>query len=448
MGKVVTRFAPSPTGFLHAGNYRTAVFAYLFAKKNSGDFILRIEDTDKERSKKEFEENILETLEWLNLKHDAFYRQSEHKELHEQEIKKLIAEDKAYISKEEGEGLAQGAPVAQGKRSEVIRFRNPKKPLTFTDAIRGPITIDTSDLGDFIIARSVSEPVFHFAVVVDDAAAGITHVIRGDDHISNTPRQILIGQALGYAMPIYAHLPLVLGPDRTKLSKRRGARALTEYRDEGYLPEAVINYLALIGWHPENDKEIFSVTELIETFDLARIQKSAGIFDEVKLHWVNHEHSKRLTDDEFKEQFFAYLTSRGESIPSYFEEVLPIIRERSATFGEAAHELKNEFDFLEHALSYDVPLLLKGAKAEPSEIAKHISKIIETLQTLRDRFSAQEVKDAIFPYATEAGRSAVLWPMRVALSGKEKSPDPFVLSALLGKQETIERLNAAQNMLK
>lgn len=432
--KIVTRFAPSPTGLLHGGNYRTAVFAYLFAKKTGGKFIVRIEDTDRERSKKEYEENILETLGWLGLSSDKLYRQSEHAKRHEEELRRLIAQDRAYVSEE--------AP-GEGKRSRVIRFRNPNEPVTFTDAIRGPITINTTELGDFVIARSESEPVFHFAVVVDDADEGVTHVVRGDDHISNTPRQILIQKALGYTPPVYAHLPLVLGPDKTKLSKRQGAKALTQYREEGFLPEAVINYLALLGWHPEGEKEIFSLPELIKEFNLARIQKSAGIFDETKLRWFNHEHIKLLSDKEFGKRLKEF--SGTEVDP----KLIPILKERSQTLLEASEALKKEFDFLGDSISYDKELLLKGAKVGESEITTHLTKVIECIEDVSDEvFTMENIKEKIFPYATEVGRGAVLWPMRVALSGKEKSPDPFTLAALLGKQKTLERLQKALAMIK
>ena len=431
--KVVTRFAPSPTGLLHGGNYRTALFAYLFAKKMGGEFIVRIEDTDRERSKKEYEENILESLAWLGLKHDALYKQSEHVSKHQEALKELIAKDMAYVSLETPE---------EAKRNQVIRFRNPKEPVTFIDAIRGPITTDITDLGDFVIARSLTEPVFHFAVVVDDADEGVTHVIRGEDHISNTPRQILIQRALGVTQPIYAHLPLVLSTDRTKLSKRRGARALTEYRDEGYLPEAIINYLALLGWHPEDNQEFFSIEGLIKKFDLSRIQKGAGIFDETKLLWFNHEHIKQLSDDEFFKRLSAYTKT---PIP---KSLASLLKERAQTLKEAVDAVvEGEYSFLDGEVSCSKELLLKGAKVSEEVVTGHLKKVIELLKTLSN-FTNEEVKNAVFPYATEMGRGAVLWPMRVALSGKERSPDPFTLVSLLGKDKTIERLEAALAVLK
>lgn len=431
--KVVTRFAPSPTGLLHAGNYRTAVFAYLFARKTGGKFIVRIEDTDKERSKKEYEENIIETLHWLHLAPDELFRQSDHTTRHQELIRKLIAADTAYVSKE--------TPVEPGGRTEVIRFRNPNTKITFSDVIRGSITFDTTELEDFVIARSETEPVFHFAVVVDDADEGVTHVIRGEDHISNTARQILIAQALGLVSPAYAHLPLVLGSDKTKLSKRRGAKALTEYRDEGYLPEALINYLAFLGWHPEGDKEIFTTEELIQEFDIARIQKSSGVFDDTKLLWFNQEHIRRLSDAEFAKRLGEF--TKGEVDAA----LVPLVKERAQTLKEA-EELLKEYDFLDH-VSASKELILQGAKADASAVVTHLEKVISMLEGVGEAdFIGDAVKEAVFPYATEVGRSAVLWPMRTALSGKEKSPDPFTLAGLLGKDKTIERLKNALAVLK
>ncbi len=436
--KIITRFAPSPTGLLHGGNYRTAVFAYLFAKKMSGSFIVRIEDTDKERSKKEYEENILETLEWLGLQHDQLYRQSDHQKRHTEELRRLITSGHAYVSQE-----------SEGERKEVIRFVNPNISVTFTDIIRGPITFNTTELGDFVIARSESEPVFHLAVVVDDYDEGVTHVIRGEDHISNTPRQILIQKALGYETPLYAHLPLVLGPDRTKLSKRRGAKALSVYRNEGYLPEAIINYLALLGWHPEGEKEIFSVDELVQAFNIARIQKGAGIFDEVKLRWINHEHIKRLSQIACEMRLREFLEERNELTPEYLFDIIPELQARSQTFGEAAEYIRTgEFAFMEAEIFYDPLLLLQGAKTDVEAVKKHLEALINLIKSVPDKdYTSEKIKEVVFPYATETGRAAVLWPMRIALSGREKSPDPFTLAGLLQKEKTLERIEKAAQML-
>ena len=280
--KIITRFPPSPTGPLHIGNVRTALYNYIFAKKNGGDFIVRIEDTDKARSKKEYEDSILENLEWLGLKRDGeLLHQSERTEIYKKYLQKLIDENKAYISTE-----------TEGENREVVRFRNPNKFVQFDDLIRGTVEFDTTELKDFVIAKSVDEPLYHLAVVIDDFESGITHVIRGEDHISNTPRQILIQEAIGAPRPLYAHLPLILAQDRSKLSKRKHGESVSlgYYRNKGYSPEAIINYLALLGWNPGTEQEIFTLPELVNVFDLERVHKGGAIFDEKKLAWVNRKH--------------------------------------------------------------------------------------------------------------------------------------------------------------
>jgi len=243
---IITRFPPSPTGYLHIGRARTALFNYLFTQKNKGKMVFRIEDTDKERSKKEYEDNIIECLEWLGISYDLGpLRQSERNDIYEKYIKILIDNGSAYVSKENTEN---------GGRSEVIRFKNPNKKISFSDLVRGEVTIDTTDLGDFIIAKSITEPLYHLTVVVDDHEMGITHIIRGEDGISNTPRQILIEEGIGAIRPIYAHIPLILATDKSKLSGRHGAVSVTEFRDMGYLPQAMVNFLALLGWNPGDDR--------------------------------------------------------------------------------------------------------------------------------------------------------------------------------------------------
>ena len=273
--QVIVRMAPSPTGKFHVGSARTALYNFLFARKNDGKFILRIEDTDKERSKKEFEDDILEGLEWLGLKYDELYRQSERGEVYKSYVEKMLSQDLVYESDD-----------------KVIRFRNPNKKIKFNDLVRGEIEFDTTELKDFVIARSVDEPLYHLAVVIDDFESGITHVIRGEDHISNTPRQILIQEAIGAPRPLYAHLPLILAQDRSKLSKRKHGESvsLDYYREKGISPAAVINYLALLGWNPGTEQEIFTLEELIKVFDLSRVHKGGAIFDEKKLAWVNRKH--------------------------------------------------------------------------------------------------------------------------------------------------------------
>jgi glutamyl-tRNA synthetase len=328
---IVTRFAPSPTGLFHLGSYRTAIFSYLFAKQHGGKFVLRIEDTDRARSKKEYEDNIMESLAWLGLSYDALYRQSEHVDRHRVILEKLIAEGKAYISKEE-------AKDGSGEIKEIVRFKNPNKIVVFTDLIRGEIKTDTTDLGDFVIAKNIHEPLFHLAVVVDDADEGITHVIRGEDHISNTPRHILIYEAIGEPIPQYAHLPLVLSEDRTKLSKRKGAKPITFYMEEGYLPQGILNFIALVGWNDGTEDEVYTMDDLMERFDLSRVHKAGAIFNVQKLEWINKEHMKRLDPDVLASEIERFVPGEIRSLPAYSEEILkkviPIIAERITHFGE------------------------------------------------------------------------------------------------------------------
>ena len=434
-GKVVTRFAPSPTGLLHSGNYRTAFFSYLYARQNRGKFVLRIEDTDRERFKQEYADNIFESLEWLGLEYDNqgdVPLQSERGEVYKKYLQKLLDENKAYISKEEIK--------KEGDKSEVIRFRNPNKVVTFRDIIRGDISMDTTDLKDFIIAKSISEPVFHVAVVVDDYEMGVTHIVRGEDHISNTPRQILIMEAIGAPIPYYAHLPLVLAMDRTKLSKRKGALALTEYRDRGYLAEAILNYMALLGWNPGTNEELLFKSEMIEKFDLAKVQKGAAIFDEEKLKWFNREHLKKLSDADFlirASRFLPVNWSNGKE--KILGKIIPRIRERVSTLGEVGElERIGELSYFFDQPKYTKELL------RSQEFLVGLIDIISAIGG--DDFNAQKIKGAIWDFATEKGRGNVLWPMRVALSGKEKSPDPFTIAEILGKDETLSRLRHAKEL--
>ncbi|MEK7192909.1 MAG: glutamate--tRNA ligase [Patescibacteria group bacterium] len=429
--EVVVRFPPSPTGMLHIGSVRTALFNYFFAKQNGGKIILRMEDTDKERSKKEFEENIIAGFEWLNIKFDSFYRQSERTEIYKNELEKMIKEGSAYISKEE--------PTEEGKRTEVIRLKNPKKVITFTDMLRGEISVDPSDLGDFVIARSIDDPLYHLAVVVDDALMGITNVIRGDDGLANTPRQILIQEALGYARPAYAHIPFVLGADKSKLSKRHGALSLLEYREMGYLPEAIINFLSTLGWstqssHNQTDenREIFSREELVKLFDIMHVQKAPAVFNIEKLDWINREHLLKLPIEEIEIEVVKRL---GEGT----EVLAEIVRDRINKWGDISMlKEAGEFDFFFKEPSYEQALLL-GKKGELGleETKKHLDKIL-TLPLS---------KDPIWEYASESGRGAVLWPLRVALSGKEKSPDPFAMIRALGETKSRERISHASSIL-
>ena len=264
--QIVTRMAPSPTGRFHVGGIRTAFYNYAFARQKGGTFILRIEDTDKERNDEAYEQEVYEVFSWLGMDYDEVYRQSEHLPRHQEVLRELIEKGLAYEAEDANDGTGK-----------VIRFKNPNKSITFTDQILGEVTVDTTDLGDFVIARNIDSPLYHLAVVIDDHDEDVTNVIRAQEHLANTPRQILLIEALGFDLPTYAHVPFILGPDgKKKLSKRDANVAALDYRDDGYLPEALLNFLAFIGWNPGTDQEVFSKDELIKTFSLDQVQKGPG----------------------------------------------------------------------------------------------------------------------------------------------------------------------------
>lgn len=436
--KVVVRIPPSPTGNLNIGSARTALFNYIFAKKNNGKVVFRSEDTDKKRSKKEFEENILDGLDWLGIKFgDTIYRQSERTEIYKKHLEKMIDSDLAYVSKEE--------PDEEGKRSEVIRFRNTNEVITFTDLIRGEISFDTTELEDFVIAKSLEEPLYHLAVVVDDFEMGVTHIIRGEDGISNTPRQILIQRAIGAPQPKYAHLPLVLNKQRKKLSKRDGVKSISEYRDEGYFPEAIINYLALIGWNPGTDQEVFSMDELTLEFDFSGVQKAGAIYDEEKLNWFNKIYLQKIDDKTIAENI-------GEYIPEISSDMLhrmiPTLKERLNVYRDILiMKESGDLNYYINTPEYNIENLYWKKSANPSNAKIHLSFIIEKLKNINEIDSVETVKNLIWEYAEEKGKGDVLWPTRYALSGVDRSPDPFSLIYILGKDESISRLEKAVSMI-
>lgn len=448
---VRVRFAPSPTGTIHVGTARTALFNFLFAKKHGGKMILRIEDTDKERSKKEYEDDILEGLKWLSISYDKLYRQSERTAIYKKYLEQLISAGSAYLSKEEAseEGLPAPQNTASrqtGKRGEVIRFKNPGKTVTFHDLIRGDISFDTTELGDFVIAKDLETPLYNFAVVVDDFDMGITHIIRGEDGISNTPRQILIQEALNAPRPLYAHIPFILAPDRSKLSKRHGAVSVTEYRDLGFLPEALVNFLALIGWNPGDEREIFSTEELAKEFTLEKVQKSGAIFNIEKLRWMNKEYLKKMPIAEFKKRALECIPDSIRALPGFnekkFDAVLEIVGERMSTFKDIVSMAEaGEIDYYFVMPEYPKEKLLWKGENDIAKTKARLTQTLNILKTLNEiSFTAEKIKDALWDYATEEGRGSVLWPMRMALSGKDKSPDPFILAETLGKNETEQRL--------
>lgn len=445
--KIVVRIAPSPTGNLHMGTARAALFNYLYAKQNGGKFIIRIEDTDKERSRKEFENNIIEGLKWLGIEADEFYRQSERGEFYKKHIEKMLKNGTAYVSKEE-ETLDEVRSGKTEKRSEVIRFKNPNKKIKFNDVIRGEIEFDTTELKDFVIAKSIDEPLYHLAVVVDDFEMGITHVIRGEDGISNTPRQILIQEAIGAPRPEYAHLPLILNQNKSKLSKRDGAASLDDFKEKGYLKDAIINFLAFLGWAPSDDREIFSMKELIKEFDLSKVQKSGAIFNIEKLDWFNKEYIKIMPDEEILKRAQSSINKDQEDV---IKRALPEIKERITKLEElnTVFNKGEEFDYLLEIGELDLSKI-NWKDNTPEQSRGYLERVLEELEKISENdFKSDKIKGSLWDFASEKGRGDVLWPYRYALSGKDKSIDPFNLSYILGKEETIKRLkNAIQKIYK
>ncbi len=476
--------APSPTGPLHFGTARTALFNWLFARAQGGDFVLRIEDTDIERSSPEYEKDIINGLKWFGLDWDEGpdvggnygpYRQSERLEIYEKYLQKLIDENKSYYcfcSKEQLEldrqaMLAQGlAPkysgrcrnlskeesekrIANGEKA-VIRFKTPGIEVEFIDLIRGKLKFDATLIGDIVIARNLRSPLFIFSGAVDDFEMKITHVIRGEDHISNTPKQVLIQRALGFDEVKYAHLPLILAPNRTKLSKRYLETSLNDYRKQGYLPEAMFNFLALLGWHPKDEQEIFSAEELIKEFDLKRIQKAGAIFDINKLEWLNGQYIKKIKPVDLAGKLTEFVPSEWLNNKELFIRAVAVEKERM----KKLTDFKELADFFFELPDYKAELLIWPRPKEIEKINKE--KTLNNLKLLLEEiskifkadFNAANLEKAIIPLTEVWGRGELLWPLRAGLSGKEISPGPFEIMEVLGKEETLRRLKIAIEKLE
>lgn len=477
--KVVTRFAPSPTGFMHIGGVRTALFAYLFAKKHNGTFILRIEDTDKAREVEGSIDHIQESLNWLGINPDIGPKnpgdfgsviQSERLEHYKEFAKKLIEKGLAYPDPYTAEELeAFRKKAEEEKRPFLYRDHRPEtfetwdgsKPLRlkvpeikryeWDDAVRGKLSAGPEALDDFILIKADGYPTYNFAHIVDDHLMGVTHVMRGDEFISSTPKFLSLYDALGIPYPVFASLPPILKDDRTKkLGKRDGAKDILEYRAEGYLPEAMVNFLALIGWNPGTEQEIFTKDELIEAFDINKIQKAGGAFNEEKLDWVNKEHLRKLPFETVTSEIKNRL-KKSEKLEDeiFLSKISHIILDHISKWSDidtmvGAGELDFYFDITDYPSS-----LLSWKGSELSESKKHLEWILEKIKTLsNDDFeTADKIKSHIFDYATEQGRGNVLWPLRVSLSGLEKSPDPFSLLSIFGKAESINRIENALKKL-
>ncbi|MGQ9622390.1 MAG: glutamate--tRNA ligase [Candidatus Caldatribacteriaceae bacterium] len=488
MGETVrVRFAPSPTGFLHLGGARTALFNWAFARKHGGVFVLRIEDTDLTRSTEESVQVILESLKWLGLFWDEGpeiggpygpYFQSQRLHLYRQEAERLLEEDLAYecfctpeeLKERKERALAEGKSWKYDRRcltlsekekgvfrtegrKPVLRFHIPEGTTTFIDMLRGEVTFENEELDDFVIMKSDGMPTYNFACVVDDAFMRITHVIRGDDHISNTPRQVLLYRALGFSCPEFAHIPMILGKDRTRLSKRHGSPSVTYYRDMGYLPEAMVNYLARLSWATgEEEKEIFTREEIVERFSLEQVTKHAAVFDLDKLNWMNGVYL-RFTDDERLAEILIDILERngriheGEVTPEFFEycrKVMQLMKERIRYVAQVLEDA--EYFFVEN-YEYD-PQAVESVLSQ--EGVKDILTWSYGLLTGLEDFEVKALEAAIRKEAERRGIKAAqfIHPLRVAVSGKRVGPGLFELLSVLGKDRVLARIKRALEFIE
>jgi len=455
---VRTRFAPSPTGYLHIGGVRTALFCWLYAKNKKGQFLLRIEDTDLERSTQESINAIHEGMQWLKLNHDEEpVYQSQRMDLYQQKIEELLESGCAYrcyctqeeldaMRKEQSEkGETPGydgrcREIKEPKNGEfVIRFKSPEEgEIIINDHVFGNILVNNQELDDFILVRSNGVPTYHFSVVVDDHDTNISHVIRGDDHLKNTAKQIHLFNAFGYKLPQFVHLPMILGPDGGRLSKRHGAMNILEYKQQGFLPEAILNYLVRLGWS-SGDQEIFSIKELVEKFDLTNINKSSARFDAEKLQWVNQQHLSSLDNQKLSDLLTEQATKEDIELPSL---------EKMLLFSEAyKNRVNNLNDLLDNAHS----LFSEKIEIEEKAAKKHLrSVILEPLKDLVNEFeeitwAKENIHGAIENICKkhEIGFGKIGQPLRVAVTGNTISPPIDVTLALIEKEITIIRLRTA-----
>jgi glutamyl-tRNA synthetase len=458
MSEVRTRFSPSPTGSLHLGGAHTALFNWLIARHYHGTFILRIEDTDRERSEERFVNEILEALSWLGLTWDEGpHRQMDRLSIYQDYIQRLLASGAAYYCDcPPQDAQARQAALARGEKprydgrcrdrrlppgpNTAVRFKTPPTGVThWDDDIKGPIAFDNQELDDLVLLRADGIPTYNFAVVVDDITMGATHVIRGEDHIPNTPRQIVIYEALGVPLPRFAHMPLMLGKDRAKLSKRHGALSILAYRDQGFLPQALVNYLARLGWS-HGDQEIFSREELIAYFTLDHVTKSPGVYDEEKLLWLNSHYLKEMPAPELARAVTPFLAAQGITDPDqeYLSRVVTTLSARSKTLVEMATAAR--FYFLDPR-----PYEAKAAtKYLNLATLPNLKEVVERLKTMSE--VTEEALNQTFSKLTqETGQKMVnlAQPVRVALTGTMASPGLFEVISILGQQETIKRINTA-----
>ena len=470
MKKPVVRFAPSPTGYLHIGGARTALFNWLFARQNNGKFLLRIEDTDLERSKIEYVDQIKNALNWLGMDwDDDIIFQSKNNSNHQKVINELIQSGDAYkcfLTKEELDNLRiqadknkevfrvprtyrdtseekQNELIDEG-RSYTIRLKVPEGITKFKDLVFGEIIVDNKDLDDFIISRSDGSPTYNFVVAIDDIAMDISHIIRGDDHIANTPKQILVYNALKKNVPIFAHLPMILGSDKKRLSKRHAATNVQEYRDKGFTSDSIINYLSLLGWNPDSNDEIFNINELIKLFNFKQVQKKSAVFDEKKLLWISGQKMKEMTSKDILKEILLIDKAWGKDHDnSYLESVISLTKDRSKNLIDIIdisdifliNEVNYSDEFKSIMSDQNGTMIIKdflnAVKIEESWDKQTVEKVFEQIMNQHD-----------------IGLGKVMKPLRIAISGISYGPGIFDMMILLGKDLTINRITNAINFYK
>lgn len=484
---IVTRFAPSPTGYMHVGGLRTALYSWLWARKNHGTFILRIEDTDKEREVSGSIDHIIESLDWIGTEYDegphkdgphAPYLQSERLAKYREYAAVLIDKGFAYADPYTEEEVAEFRKLADEKK-EAFLYRNHRpentekwdgsKPLRFKvptikrfewhDHVYGDLSAGEEALDDFILIKSDGYPTYNFAHIVDDIEMGVTHVMRGQEFIASTPKFLSVYEAFDMKPPEFVTLPSIMAEGgKKKLGKRDGAKDILDYRADGYLPSAMINFLALLGWNPGDEREIMTVEEIIDSFDIDRIQRSGAGFDQKKLDWINKEHIKKLSYEEQEEYIEKYISSEIKSLPTYSNEIIhnitPIVIEHISS-GADIKKMEEEGGlsyfftlptYVKDSLCFKSSKLPDDCKFE--KLASYLSHVIEILQKLElHEFNKDNIKNELSSYAEEVGRGDVFWPLRYSLSGKDKSPDPFLLAEIFGKEETIKRIQKAIEIL-
>jgi glutamyl-tRNA synthetase len=486
--KVVTRFAPSPTGYMHIGGVRTALYAWAYARKHNGTFILRIEDTDKEREVEGSIEQIIESLKWLGVDWDegvdiggphAPYLQSERLESYKRYAKILVDKGLAYADPYTSEEIENFKKDAEEKKLPFLyRNHRPENPpewdgsqplrlkitdvksYTWHDEVRGDLSAGPEALDDFILIKSDGYPTYNFAHIIDDLEMGVTHIMRADEFISSTPKFLALYEALEIEKPYFATLPPILAPDgKKKLGKRDGAKDILGYKADGYLPEAMLNFLVFIGWNPGDETEIVSPEEFIQLFDISKIHHSGARFNEEKLDWINREHLKKLSYEAQEEYIMKFIPDGLKHLPGYnntiIHNITPVIMERIAKGTDIAKMAEDgELTYFFGKPVYDKDSLFFKSSKIPNDnryetLFKYISGAISLISQLTDTdFTKEKIKEVLWPYAEEVGRGDILWPMRYALSGLDKSPDPFILAEIFGKEETISRLNTAILLLQ